>query len=134
MKPISTSPNVKTQFILNPYNHKISYTYPIAETPSIALDGRVYQPDSWLIFCGHCGDVWAKRLLVSKLNDHWNIRIWPCRKCGNGSLWDAWNEPWNRSLPTALLHREMDIIKGWYDEGIRTYHQFFQYKHFRRTV
>lgn len=132
-EPIPMKPNVKTQFILSPYA-PTAYHYPVVEAPSIALHGQTYEPDSWIIFCGHCGNVWGQRVLIDRPNDHWNIRIWPCRDCGNGSLWDAWNKPWNLSLPPELLHREMDIIKGWWDEGIRTYHQFFQYKHFRRII
>lgn len=130
---IPMKPNVRTYFVLYD-QEEVPIIYPTVETPSIGINGGIYQPDCWVIFCGHCGNVWGKRFLIDQPNDHWNIRIWPCRNCGNGSLWDAWNKPWNMSLPPELLHREMDIIAGWWDEGIRTYNQFFQYKHFRRIV
>ena len=104
------------------------------ETPDIKVEGRVYKPEAWRIMCHHCGAMWAKRVNVDAPNTNWVIKRWPCIACDGGSLWDAWNEPWNRSLPLSLLQREMELVKNWYDEGINTYSKFFQFKHFRRKV
>lgn len=118
----------RTRWILyGLYHHAV-------DTPDIKCEGYVSKPEAWNIMCQHCGLVWAKRINVDLSNDNWQVKRWPCQSCGNGSLWDAWNKPWNRSLGPDLLHREMQIIKNWWDEGIRTYNQFFQYKHFRRKV
>lgn len=122
-----------TRWILYPRETAMK-GYEAVATPDVKMEGRVYRPESWHIFCHRCGVHWAQLLNVDLPNDNWQVKRWPCQGCGHGSLWDAWNEPWNRSLPYELLLREMNLIKGWYDEGIRTYNQFFQYKHFRRKV
>ena len=103
-------------------------------TPVVRMEGRNYAPESWHIICPHCGCLWATRQLVEHPNNNWQVKRWPCESCGSGSLWDHWNEPWNRSLGEDLLHREMGLIKGWYDRGIRTYNQYFHEVRFRRNV
>ena len=114
---------------------KLYGTFHLAvDTPDIVVEGYTYKPESWNIMCPRCGILWASRSNVDLPNDNWQVKRWPCQACDGGSLWDAWNEPWNRSLPPTLLEREMNIIKGWYDQGINTYQKFFQFKHFRRKV
>jgi hypothetical protein len=108
--------------------------YDPVDTPDVRVDGRDFTPEAWAILCNRCGTVWARRTNMNLPNRNWQVKRWPCQSCDYGSLWDTWNEAWNRSLPKELLYREMDIIQRWYDEGIRTYAQFFQRKFFRRKV
>lgn len=121
------------QFILNPYKVDC-HRYPETQAPAMNMDAREWRPESWNIGCHHCGDIWAKRVVLRDDNPHWNWKTWPCFRCGYGSLWDPWNEPWNMSLPTELLHRELDMVQHWYDLGIKTYNDYFKYRHFRRKI
>lgn len=124
----------RTTWTLYPFDRDQVRHYDPVDTPVIRMEGRNYAPESWRIMCPHCGDVWASRLLCDEPNDHWQVRRWPCWDCGGGSLWDAWQPPWNRSLGWELLCREMDLIKDWHDRGIRTYNQYFSEVRFRRKV
>jgi hypothetical protein len=121
---------IKTRFILY-QTVGDNHVYPGKESPCVQMRGVDYKPESWHIICPDCGTLWATREVLPT-SKHWTVRLWPCRDCGNGSLWDAWNKPWNLSLPVELLLREMEIIKGWFDEGIRTYKDWFTTKHLRR--
>lgn len=123
----------------NPHNygHHIEVTlYPVVATPSIYVEGITYRPESWMIYCQGCGHLWARRINTGSYGtENWTVRNWPCRTCGHGSLWDHHNKPWNQSLPIELLHRELEIIQGWYqEEGITTQELFFKHKYFRRAV
>ena len=124
-----------TRWRLYPERHHTKFkSFDPVETPDVKMEGRTYRPESWKIMCPDCGAIWASRENVDLPNNNWQVKRWPCQACGHGSLWDAWNKPWNRSLPYELLIREMTLIKGWYDMGIKTYREYFQYKHFRRKV
>ena len=130
---------MSVEYIPSPPYHNTQFEvgkvlYPTKKTPCIRADGILYRPESWIIFCGRCGDVWARRFNRELDNNHWTVKNWPCESCGLGSLWDNWNKAWNLSLPPKLLLREMDIIYNWHNEGIRTYEEFFRHKFFRRTV
>ena len=122
-----------TKWTLYPLTEAEVFYDPV-DSPDQRIDGRTFRPESFKVMCHHCGVIWAERVNFDLPNDNWSVKRWPCQACDGGSLWDAWNEPWNRSLPYGLLVREMNLIKGWYDQGIRSYHQFFQFRHFRRKV
>jgi hypothetical protein len=109
------------------------YAYPVTQTPKMIMDGATYRSESYVIVCNKCGEVWARRVALDREDiDNWQVKRIPCRIHGNGSLWSDWNEPWNRSLPYELLLRELDLMKQWYDLGVRTHLQFWKYKHYGR--
>ena len=116
-------------------NGRDGYAYPVTQVHYDRVDGIEWSPESWVMLCPTCGQIWARRycLALPEIN-HWQVKRWPCRTHGNGSLWDAWNKNWNASLPFPLLVREMDILHDWWENGIRTHMEYFRQKHFRRKV
>lgn len=111
------------------------HIFPAMVAPNIQVDGRQYVPESWIIACQHCGEVWAKRHNTTYENVNWQFKLRACPDCGNGSLWDAWNKPWNRALPEKLILREMNLILDWYEtKGVTTYIKLFEHKHRRRPT
>ena len=122
----------ETYFVLNPYEDDPEF-FPATLTPNIQVDGIQYVPESWIIACQYCGSVWAKRSNTTYENINWQFKLRACEDCGNGSLWDAWNKPWNRSLPEKLILREMYLLLSWYDhKDVKTSTQLFTHTHRRR--
>ena len=127
---VASKRTMPTQWVL--YDHGGKGTaYPVMQTPYQRLDGREYRSESWIVACNKCGHVWARRYAMDRpLMDNWHFKMRPCKTCGNGSLWDGWNEPWTRSLPPELLIRELLLAADWIDLGCDTHIKLWSYKHY----
>lgn len=101
-------------------------SYGTADAPFIRVDGKAYRPSSIAIFCPECGEVWARRQVISHEAPRWQIRTWTCSRHGGGWLWSGWDEPWNKALPPRVLYRELEFIKRWWDAGVRTHVDLFR--------
>lgn len=114
----------KTMFTVNGSDYP-----PVLTSPGQYADGKHFRPSSVMIFCPQCGTVWARRKVLLEPDDHvglpWQTRSVICRPCGNGSLWDAFDESWCKSIPPVLLKREMAIVEDYHALGIRTWDQYF---------
>lgn len=93
-----------------------------ASSPWLVRDGLACTPQSHLVYCSACGDIWARIAVIGK---PWSPIHRTCRKCWNkdhwsqipGSLFDHFSMYFDplEEFPDALLEWEVVRYLEWYD-------------------
>lgn len=81
------------------------------------------RPRSIAFFCPKCGEIWARAAVEGA---EWRTSHVECSDCGKlgvvnfpGSVWQHFDDDFNRALPPALFERELEISIEWHQRYIR---------------